>query len=168
MRNLLFGISAIASTMLLAAVAHAQNPGCQNCQANYGGIVESGESCGHGAVCRGGRCHALLGRCGFRGRPGAADRLHETWQGPVDNWHGQYYHTSYGSPVALVAPPTASLQSKWSWGVGNTAVVPIYNQFGRQYPGPAAPGGMGNGYAPTPRWPSNTDQFGVHYVRGPW
>jgi hypothetical protein len=67
--------------------------------------------------------------------------------------------------VALVVPPTAEYQTKWGWGVGNTRVVPIAPQFGRNYPGPAVPG---IGFQPTPRWPSHTDQFGVYYVRGPW
>ncbi len=80
-------------------------------------------------------------------------------------WHGGYYHAAWGSPVALVVPPTAEYQTKWGWGVGNTRVVPIAHQFGRTYPGPFVPG---TGFLPTPRWPSDTDQFGVYYVRGPW
>ena len=87
-------------------------------------------------------------------------------------WHGQYYNVNYGRPIALVVPPTAAMQSKYAWGVGNTVSVPIFHQFGRQYPGGmGGPGGvMGpNGvFLPTPYWPSNTDQFGVYYVRGPW
>jgi len=89
-------------------------------------------------------------------------------------WHGHYRHTQYSQPLALVIPPTASRQTAWSWGVGNTTVTPTYHQFGRAYPG-AGPQPTGGPYwhprqrfAPTPRWPSHTDQFGVYYVRGPW
>jgi len=81
------------------------------------------------------------------------------------NWHGNYYDVAWGTPVALVLPPTAGRQTKWSWGVANTEVVPISHQFGRSYPGPYA---GGTGFLPTPLWPSHTDQFGVYYVRGPW
>jgi hypothetical protein len=80
-------------------------------------------------------------------------------------WHGGYYHTQWGQPVALVVPPTAELQTRHSWGVANTDIRPIWHQFGRSYPGPYA-GGLG--FRPTPVWPYHTDQFGVYYVRGPW
>ncbi len=89
-------------------------------------------------------------------------------------WHGHYRHTQYSQPLALVVPPTAAKQTAWSWGVGNTTSQPIYHQFGRQYPGagPQAVGGPywmpGQQFAPTPIWPSHTDQFGVYYIRGPW
>lgn len=82
------------------------------------------------------------------------------------NWHGNYYAVDWASPVALVLPPTAGYQTKWSWGVTNTEVVPISKQFGRAYPGPYAAGGVG--FLPTPIAPSSTDQFGIYYVRGPW
>ena len=81
------------------------------------------------------------------------------------NWHGQYYHTMWTTPVALVVPPTAGRHTKWGWGVTNTEVTPIYQQFGRSYPGPYYGGAA---FLPTPIWPSHTDQFGVYYVRGPW
>jgi len=81
------------------------------------------------------------------------------------SWHGAYYHVAWGSPVALVVPPTARYQTHWGWGVGNTRVAPIYHQFEHDYPGPAV---GGQGFLPTPPWPSDTDQFGVYYVRGPW
>jgi hypothetical protein len=80
-------------------------------------------------------------------------------------WAGGYYHTMWGQPVALIVPPTAELQTHWNWGVAQTRVTPIWPQFGRSYPGPYF---GGRGFAPTPRWPSSTDQFGVYYVRGPW
>ena len=81
------------------------------------------------------------------------------------SWPGQYYHTAWGTPVALVVPPTAGLQTNWGWGVGNTRVSPIYPQFGRAWPGVYGGGGP---FYPTPLWPSDTNQFGVYYVRGPW
>lgn len=80
-------------------------------------------------------------------------------------WHGAYYHTMWGQPVALVVPPTAEYETHWSWGVAQTRVTPIWPQFQRSWPGPYAGGA---GFLPTPRWPSSTDQFGVYYVRGPW
>ena len=80
-------------------------------------------------------------------------------------WHGNYWHTAWGQPVALVVPPTAEMQTHYNWGVCGTRVTRIYNQFGYDYPGPY---GGGMPFLPTPNWPSSTDQFGVYYVRGPW
>jgi hypothetical protein len=82
-----------------------------------------------------------------------------------EEWSGNYYHTMWGQPVALIVPPTAELQTHWNWGVAQTAVTPIWPQYSREFPGPYA---GGRGFLPTPRWPSSTDQFGVYYVRGPW
>lgn len=81
------------------------------------------------------------------------------------SWHGAYAHQEYGTPVALVVPPTASLQTHYGWGVGNSGISRINHQFGRAWPGY---GGGAGGFAPTPLWPSHTDQFGVYYVRAPW
>lgn len=81
-------------------------------------------------------------------------------------WHGAYYHTAWGMPVALVVPPTAENQSHWGWGVGNTRVTRIRPQFSRDWPG-VVPYDRSI-FRPTPNWPSDTDQFGVYYVRGPW
>jgi hypothetical protein len=76
---------------------------------------------------------------------------------------GYYYNATWGTPVALVVPPTAEKQTHWGWGVGNTRVTTIYSQFG---------GYWGSGYygpvRPTPVWPTDTDQLGVYPVRGPW
>jgi len=81
-------------------------------------------------------------------------------------WHGGYYHSAWGAPVALVVPPTAELETNWGWGVGNTRTTFIWHQFQRNYPGP---GIQGPGqFRRTPYWPSDTRQFGVYYVRGPW
>lgn len=80
-------------------------------------------------------------------------------------WHGGYYHTMWGQPVALVVPPSVEYQVNYSWGVPATRVEPIYHQFNRQYPGPYY---GGNGFQATPKWPSDTTQFGVYYARGPY
>jgi hypothetical protein len=82
-------------------------------------------------------------------------------------WHAGYYHTMWGRPVALVAPPTVTHQTNWGWGIGNTRVAPLYPQF----LGPmnsaltASPYGP---YRPTPYYVSDTLQFGVYSIRGPW
>jgi len=81
-------------------------------------------------------------------------------------WHGGYYYTPWAKPAALVVPPTAEFQTHYGWGVGNYRVTPICPQFGPNWPGPA--GYFGGGFRPTPLHPSDTDQFGVNYVRGPW
>jgi hypothetical protein len=81
------------------------------------------------------------------------------------NWNGNYYHTEYGAPVALVVPPTANLQTNWGWGVASSRISRIDHQFQRNWPGFGPYGGP---YRPTPIWPSDTTQFGVYYVRGPW
>jgi hypothetical protein len=81
-------------------------------------------------------------------------------------WHGAYYDTAWGMPVALVVPPNAENQTKMGWGVGNTRVVSIDHQFHRDYPGEGI--FKRSWFLPTPRWPSDTDQFGDYYVRGPW
>ena len=79
-------------------------------------------------------------------------------------WHNGFYDVAWGEPVALVVPPTAEFQSNYGWGVGGTRVSPIYHQFGRPFPGY----GGGGAFLPTPLNPSDTQQFGVYYIRGPW
>ena len=81
-------------------------------------------------------------------------------------WQCGYYYTPWGAPTALVVPPTAERQYSMGWGVGNTRLTRIYQQYGRPYPGAAM--GPGGRYMATPYWPSDTAQFGVYYVRGPW
>lgn len=81
-------------------------------------------------------------------------------------WHGPYAYTAWGTPVALVVPPTAKMHTSFSWGVAQTEMIPIYHQFHRDYPGELSFGGT-EIYA-TPYWPSHTDQLGVYPVRGPW
>jgi hypothetical protein len=81
------------------------------------------------------------------------------------NWHANYAHSAYGQPLALVVPPTAQLQTDWSWGAPSTRISRIDHQFGRDYPGP---GPFGGSFRNTPAWPGDTAQFGVYNVRGPW
>ena len=82
-------------------------------------------------------------------------------------WHGGYQNWRWGTPTALVVPPTSAYQSTYAWGVGQTRSTPIHHQFGR---GGAAMigGGNGSGFQRTPYWPSSTDQFGIYPVRGAW
>jgi hypothetical protein len=86
----------------------------------------------------------------------------------VQSWHAGYYHTGWGVPVSLIAPPTARMQTRWSWGVAQSSMYPLYHQFKRPYPGPVFSDLGSSPLLPTPRWPSHTDQFGVYWVRGPW
>jgi hypothetical protein len=79
-------------------------------------------------------------------------------------WSAPYAHTQWGGPVALVLPPTAHFQTDYSWGVARTRMTPVHHQFAR----PIAQPGGGATYSPTPIWPSDTNQFGVYGVRGPW
>ncbi len=78
-------------------------------------------------------------------------------------WHGQYSYLPYGQPTALVVPPNSMMQQNYSWGVSQNTMTPIYHQYGA-----AASPSAGGGFYATPRWPSNTNQFGVYPVRAPW
>ncbi|HZZ28335.1 MAG TPA: hypothetical protein VFE46_10075 [Pirellulales bacterium] len=88
-------------------------------------------------------------------------------QAQVLPWHNGYYDPYWGEPIALVVPPNAEFQANYGWGVGGTRVSPIYHQFGRPFPGWYGNVPTGR-FLPTPNWPSDTQQFGVYYVRGPW
>jgi hypothetical protein len=82
------------------------------------------------------------------------------------DWNKNYANTAYGQPVALVVPPTATMQTNYGWGVGSSRLERLDHQFLRNYPGD---GQYGVGpYRTTPIWPSDTTQFGVYSVRGPW
>ena len=81
-------------------------------------------------------------------------------------WHDWYYNAEWGIPVAQLLPPTVAAQTHWGWGVGNTRVNLICPQFGRTYPGMSTY--QRDLFQPMPPWPSDTDQFGYYYVRGPW
>lgn len=80
------------------------------------------------------------------------------------NWNGNFAYMPYGAPTALVVPPTAQMQTNWSWGAPSSRISRIDHQFTRDYMGP---GQSGPTYH-TPHWPQDTAQFGVYYVRGPW
>ena len=84
------------------------------------------------------------------------------------SWHSGWYDPSVGRPMALVVPPTAEFTAEYGWGVPSSRVMPLYHQFRRPYPGAGAVPGAGGGFMPTPNQPSDTVQFGVHAVRGPW
>lgn len=111
--------------------------------------------CGHG------------GCGGYGGYGGYGD-------GAGGNWYSNYYDAAWGMPVALVVPPTAEYQSHYGSGVGTYRVTPINHQFQASMPGPQFQVGPSPSvynpqeFQPTPPWPSDTDQFGVYYVRGPW
>ncbi len=96
---------------------------------------------------------------------GAAGVVADGYGGP---WHYGYYHTMWGRPVALVVPPQANYQTNYAWGVGNTTITPIYPQFAGPSYVPVTTPTPRPGYLPTPYWPSDTRQFGVYYIRGPW
>ena len=82
------------------------------------------------------------------------------------SWHADYTNTVRGVPISLVVPPTAHMQTNWSWGVSQDTMVPIYHQYRRPYPGAIQTGGFQ--WNSTPRWPSHTSQFGVYYLRAPY
>lgn len=81
------------------------------------------------------------------------------------DWNKPYAHTAYGQTISLVVPPTATLQTNWGWGVGSSRLQRLDHQVQRNYPGP---GPFGGATRTTPIWPSDTTQFGVYHVRGPW
>lgn len=81
-------------------------------------------------------------------------------------WNGDYSYWKYGTPTALVLPPTAAFMSDYQWGVGNTTSTPIHHQFQHQSHGMSG-GGAGGGHW-TPYWPHHTRQFGLYGVRAPW
>ncbi len=85
----------------------------------------------------------------------------------MSTWHAGYSHTMWGRPIALVVPPTVRYQTNWGWGIGNTRITPVNPQF--QGPMNSAVTQMSYGpYRPTPYYVSDTLQFGVYYIRGPW
>ena len=86
------------------------------------------------------------------------------WYNANHSWHGGYQHVQWGHPLALIVPPTANMQTEYSWGVARTTMQPIHHQFHRPV---ALPGARGT-TVPTPPWPSSTRQIGVYSVRGPW
>jgi hypothetical protein len=144
-------LAAIAGSAL---VASAQAP-CHNCRSAPYYKTKHYPGCGCCACCEGGGlCHCCDGN----------------YMRPIEraqwyNWNRNYANTDYGQPVALVVPPTANLQTNWGWGVASSRISRIDHQFQRNYPGD---GQFGGPFRTTPLWPSDTIQFGVYPVRGPW
>ena len=95
-----------------------------------------------------------------------AGRTHAWNQSQANNysWHGGHNSWRFGQPTAVVVPPTASYQSSYAWGVGQTRSTPIHHQFGR---GAGSSGGVG-GSQNTPYWPRSTNDFGYYPVRASW
>ncbi|HEX2474385.1 MAG TPA: hypothetical protein VHK01_06560 [Lacipirellulaceae bacterium] len=122
---------------------------------SYGGHWGGGHFGGVGSIC----CPGYTGcacDCGY---------MLPAYRARWYNWNRNYAYTDYGQPVALVVPPTANLQTNYGWGVASSRLSRIEHQFQRNFPGYGAFGGP---FRPTPVWPSDTTQFGVYYVRGPW
>ena len=162
--------------------ADAASEGDCNCQSDC--------NCGGTGICRGcgGRCRAAIGA--LTDPAARAERRHLIYLKSVQPghkmythqwnqyhaqqrpWHGGYYHRDWGKPLAMVVPPTANYQTHWGWGVGMTTTTPIYHQFSRPFPsayGYEQTEGMPEyRFRRAPNWPSHTDQYGAHYIRGPW
>jgi hypothetical protein len=69
-------------------------------------------------------------------------------------------------PEAVVVPPKVKWQSNYAWGVGGSRLTRVGAQFQPQNPGPESSYRQRD-YLSTPPQPSDTQQFGVNYVRGP-
>lgn len=135
---------------------HRSGPGCTS-----GGRGQG--ACGHGQCGHGCR-HCGPGNCKY---DAWEKRYFLRSQGK--SWHSGWYDPAEGRPIALVVPPTSEFMTQYSWGVPSSRVAPIYHQFRRPYPGPGGvAGSSGGGFLPTPNQPSDTVQFGVNAVRGPW
>ena len=121
-----------------------------------------------GILCTDGYCtSAVCGSCDvFNTGCGDCGYMLPVRRAQSYNWNGRYAHSAYGQPVALVVPPTANMQTNWGWGVGSSRFSRIDHQVQRNYPGAGAYGFWP--WRKTPAWPSDTTQFGVYYVRGPW
>lgn len=170
----LVALAAIALPRLAAAGqphhrghAHA---GCDGCMPGHGGHAQRcGQCAGHGCrLCN----HCGPGLCGHCGHGHCCrhDTIEKRYflRSQGKSWHSAWYDPAEGRPIALVVPPTAEFMTQYSWGVPSSRVMPLYHQFRRPYPGPGATAGGGGGFLPTPNQPSDTVQFGVNAVRGPW
>lgn len=194
-RNVLTFLVAIAACTMMAADAQAQCSSCGGggIGSRVGGLLHRGGGIlgggGGGGVDQDGMTLPATQLVGPRATVKAAAKDFFTphrayaysnnglqaahthsWNNSEQNvyaWHGGYKNWRWGTPTALVVPPTAGYQSSYAWGVGQTRSTPIHHQFGR---GGAAMtgGGNGSGFSNTPYWPSSTDQFGIYPVRGPW
>lgn len=185
MRTLLVMAAAVAAVLLAGGEAWAQRPsfrgGGMGMAGMRGGMGMPMSVRGGGAMGMGGQMGAggMTGRgVGFRanqpvmveGNTVIGDTVSENgYVGAVPSaspWHGGYYHTGWGRPVPLVVPPNASWQFQYGWGIGNTRLVRIDPQF--QGPQEGYPFDSQETWHPQPFWPSDTQQFGVYYIRGPW
>jgi hypothetical protein len=137
------------------AYGPAQRPACG--KGGCGDGCSQCAGCGHCAGCKHGH-HCLK-----------HDTIEKRYflRSQGKSWHSAWYDPSIGRPMALVVPPTADFTTEYGWGVPSSRVMPIYHQFRRPYPGAGAVPGS-TGFMPTPAQPSDTVQFGVHPVRGPW
>jgi len=77
-----------------------------------------------------------------------------------------YYDPAWGMPEAVVVPPTVRWQSNYAWGASGSRLTRVRAQYQAEVPGPASAYSRGN-YLPAPPQPSDTQQFGINYVRGP-
>lgn len=164
---------AAAAALALAGTAQADDDRCGACCHKHCGTCCSNCCRGGCGVCGGGACgfcsnKPCRGYVFADGSDGWVQITPPPSYNPGYPWHGSYYHVQYGAPLALLVPPTATHHTEYGWGVGNSRITPIAHQFSREYPGPIAEGGSGWGFRPLPAWPSDTTQFGVYYVRGPW
>jgi len=173
MKTTLLKISLVAAALLLFQLP----AGGQDCSSGDGSCAGGGAA----SSCHYGACQGRLGGAAGLGRgsannpggyPNAAAVFNQAGVRAANAsvqypWHCNYYHMEWGSPVALVVPPTAERSFNNGWGVGNTRLTRNWHQFGRPYPGDGA-GAIGRSFQATPPWPSDTSQFGVYYVRGPW
>jgi hypothetical protein len=64
-------------------------------------------------------------------------------------------------------PPTVRWQTNYAWGIGGFRLNRVGAKYEFEYPGPRSAYNQRQ-YLPAPPQPSDTRQFGVNYVRGPW
>lgn len=171
-------IGLAVTALVRPVVAGNHQRGCAD-----GSCTQCGPACGHrGHGCRHGHCgqghcgqgcrHGHCGGCGhgLHGHYGKHEAIDKRYflRSQGKSWHSAWYDPAEGRPIALVVPPTSEFQTQYAWGVPSSRVAPIYHQFRRPYPGPGAVPGGGGRFLPTPNQPSDTVQFGVNAVRGPW
>ncbi len=145
---------------------------CQRCAAHCCSKCGAGQgqcnNCGYTGPFAGKCVHCLKGIHSICHHPPHHGNRAALYRSTLEPWHGGYYYTQWGAPVALVIPPNAEMHTDYSWGVPSMRVSQNNHQFRRGIPGGAAGAGGGYGFLPTPLYPSDTNQFGVYYVRGPW
>jgi hypothetical protein len=182
---------AVAIVVAMCGTSLAQESGCTTCQ--NGGAVSGGVL--SGGIAGGGvqdvpcfengqfpkRIHSAYNAIQDQYHPhpvyaysrnGITATREHAWnmnQMESNPWHGNYSYWKYGTPTAVVLPPTAAFITTYQWGVGQTQSNPIHHQFQHQsYGGATAGGGGGTQYRRTPYWPNSTRQFGLYGVRAPW